>query len=162
MAIASIKDLYLDELGDLYDAETQVVRHLPRLAERAHSPELRDVLMQHGDESRLRLERLELIFTHWSERRPNRPCASLAGIVQEADERLTRVTTDETRDAAIASAAQRIEHYEMAAFDCARGYARRLNRPDEARLLEETLRDVERADRRLREIADPQPPLSVG
>ena len=162
MAIASIKDLYLDELGDLYDAEAQVVRHLPRLAERAHAPDLRAVLIQHGDESRLRLERLELIFTHWSERRPNRPCAALAGIVQEADERLARVTTDDARDAAIAGAAQRIEHYEMAAFDCARSHARRLNRPDEARLLEDTLHDVERADRRLREIADAQAPISVG
>lgn len=161
MAIASIKDLYLDELGDLYDAETQVVRHLPLLAERAHAPELRDALTKHGDESRLRLERLELIFTHWSERRPNRPCAALAGIVQEADDRLSRVATADVRDAAIAGAAQRIQHYEMAAYACARSYARRLNRPDEARLLEETLRDVERADRRLSEISDQQTSVSI-
>lgn len=154
MAIASLKDLYLDELGDLYDAETQVIRHLPRLAEQAHAPELRETLLRHCDESRLHLERLELIFTHWSERRRSRPCAALAGIVQEADDRLNQVTTDDARDAAIVGVAQRIEHYEMAAYGCARTYARRLNRPDEARLLQETLNDEGRADRCLSEIAE--------
>jgi len=154
MAIASLKDLYLDELGDLYDAESQIVCHLPRLAEQAHAPELREALLKHCDESRLHLERLELIFTHWSERHRSRPCAALAGIVQEADDRLNQVSTDDARDAAIVGVAQRIEHYEMAAYGCARTYARRLNRPDEARLLQETLQDEGRADRRLTEIAE--------
>jgi ferritin-like metal-binding protein YciE len=154
MAIASLKDLYLDELGDLYDAETQIIRHLPRLAEQTRAPELRETLIKHCQESRLHLERLELIFTHWSERRKSRPCAALTGIVQEADDRLKQVTADDTRDAAIVGVAQRIEHYEIAAYGCARSYARRLNRPDEARLLQETLDDEARADRRLSEIAD--------
>lgn len=154
MAIASLKDLYLDELGDLYDAEMQVIRTLPRLAEQAHAPELREALMKHCDESRLHLERLELIFTHWSERLKGRPCAAVGGIVQEADDRLNQVTTDDARDAAIIGVAQRIEHYEIAAYGCARTYARRLNRPDEARLLQETLQDEGRTDRRLTELAE--------
>src|SRR5215831_10734893 len=154
MAIASLKDLYLDELGDLYDVESQVVRHLPRLAESAHAPELRDTLIKHSQESRLHLERLDLIFTHWSERHKSRPCAALAGIVQEADERLSQPATDDARDATIIGVAQRIEHYEIAAYGCARTYAHRLNRPDEARLLQETLDEEGRADRRLTEIAE--------
>jgi ferritin-like metal-binding protein YciE len=154
MAIASLKDLYLDELGDLYDAETQMIRQLPLLAEHAHAPELRDALIKHSQESRLHLERLDLIFTHWSERQKSRPCAGLAGIVQEADDRLNQVTTDDARDAAIIGVAQRIEHYEIAAYGCARTYARRLNRDDEARLLQETLDDEGRADKRLTEIAE--------
>ena len=164
MAIASLKDLYLDELGDLYDAETQIIRHLARLAEQTHAPELREALIKHCQESRLHLERLELIFTHWSERRRSRPCAALTGIVQESDDRLNQVTTDDARNAAIVGVAHRIEHYEMAAYGCARAYARRLNRADEARLLQETLDDEMRADRRLTEIAFtndvamPQPP----
>src|SRR6516165_3335280 len=114
MAIASLKDLYLDELGDLYDVETQIIRHLPRFAESVHAPELRDALMKHCRESRLHLERLDLIFTPWSERHTSRPpCAALAGIVQEADERLNQVTTHDARDAAILGAVQRIEHYEI-------------------------------------------------
>src|SRR5689334_12216856 len=108
MPIGSLKDLYIDELGDLYDAETQMMRVLPRLAEAARAPELREALTRHCDESRLHLERLDLIFTHWGERRRTRPCAGLAGIVQEADDRLNQEATDDARDAAIIGVAQRI------------------------------------------------------
>jgi ferritin-like metal-binding protein YciE len=154
MSIASLKDLYLEDLGDLYDAENQMIRALPRLAEAARAPELKEALTRHGDESRLHLERLQLIFTHWGEKLPMRRCAGLAGIVQEADNRLTEPATDDARDAAIVGAAQRIEHYEIAAYGCLRTYASRLNRPDEARLLQETLDEEGRADHRLTEIAE--------
>jgi len=115
---------------------------------------LREALKKHCEESRLHLERLELIFTHWGERRRSSPCLGLAGIVQEADERLNEAATEDVRDAAIIGAAQRIEHYEIAAYGCARTYARRLNRLDEARLLQETLDEEGRIDRRLTELAD--------
>src|SRR5213594_2899250 len=154
MGIASLKDLYLDELGDLYDAERQLIRTLPRLADAAHAPELKETLTKHCDESRLHLERLQLIFTHWGEKVPSQSCAGLAGIVQEADDRLTEPATADARDAAIIGVAQRIEHYEMAAYGCARSYAYRLNRPDEARLLQETLDEEGRADHRLTEIGE--------
>jgi len=154
MSIGSLKDLYLDELCHLYDAETQMIRTLPRLAERAHAPELREALTRHSEESRHHLARLELIFTHWGERHHSKPCAGLAGIVQEADDRLNQKATDDARDAAIIGVAQRIEHYEIAAYGCARTFARRLNRLDEARLLQETLDDERRADRRLTEMAE--------
>ena len=130
-----------------------MIRELPRLAEAARAPELREALKKHCDESRLHLERLELIFTHWGQRQHQKRCAGLAGIVQEADDRLNQEATEDARDAAIIGVAQRFEHYEIAAYGCARTYARRLNRPDEARLLQETLDDEGRADRRLTEIA---------
>jgi ferritin-like metal-binding protein YciE len=110
--------------------------------------------MKHYEESRLHLERLQLIFTHWGERPGLHRCMGVAGIVQEADDRLNRGATDDVLDAAIIGAAQRFEHYELAAYGCARTYARRLNRPDEARLLQETLEEEGRADRRLTEIAE--------
>ena len=154
MPLASLKALYFDELADLYDAETQLIRTLPRLAEAARAPELREALKKHGDESRLHLERLELIFTHWGERPRSRPCAGLAGIVQEADNRLNEEATDDVRDAAIIGGAQRMEHYEIAAYGCARTYARRLNRLDEARLLQETLEEEGRTDQRLSFLAE--------
>ena len=153
MTIGSLKDLYFDELSVLYDAETQVIRLLPRLAEAAHAPELREGLTKHCDESRLHLERLQLIFTHWGERLAPRPCHGMAGVVQEADDRLNQPATADARDAAIIGVAQRIEHYEIAGYGCARTYARRLNRTDEARLLQETLDEEGRADRRLTGIA---------
>ena len=115
MAIGSLKDLYLDELSDLYDAELQIVRTLPRLAEAAHHPELRKALARHSEESRLHLERLDLIFTHWGARRGT--------IVHRSDRHCSRsrrrvhdATTNDARDATIIGAAQRIEHYEMAAY----------------------------------------------
>lgn len=154
MGIASLKDLYLDELADLYDAENQMIRTLRRLADAAHAPELKETLTKHGDDSRLHLERLQLIFTHWGMKPPSRRCAGLAGIVQEADDRLTKAKTDDARDAAIIGVAQRIEHYEIAAYGCARTYARRLNRSDEARLLQETLTEEGRTDHRLTEMAE--------
>src|SRR2546427_13023521 len=123
MPIGSLRDLYIDELGDLYDAETQMLRTLPQLVEQTRAPELREALTKHCDESRLHLERLQLIFTHWGEKVPSQSCAGLAGIVQEADNRLTKPATADARDAAIIGVAQRIEHYEMAAYGCARSYA---------------------------------------
>jgi ferritin-like metal-binding protein YciE len=154
MATGSLKELYLDELCDLYDAETQKILTLPRLAEAARQRELRDALTKQGIEARLHLERLQLIFTHWGETQHPQRCAGLAGIVQEADDRLNEPATDVAREAAIIGAARRIAHYEIAAYAAACLYARWLNRLDDARLLEETLEEEERADRRLAEIAD--------
>jgi ferritin-like metal-binding protein YciE len=153
MGLRSLKDLYFDELGTLYDAEIQMLRTLPRLSEAAHAPELRETLTSHCRESRLHVERLELIFTHWGERRPLRSSAGLAGLVQEADERLNQETTPDARDAAIIGVAQRIEHYEIAGYGSARRCALGLNRRDEARLLQETLDEEGRADDRLGAIA---------
>src|SRR5262245_26554647 len=154
MAIQSLKDLYFDELGDLCDVEEQVERALARMAEVARTPELRDALMRHGYESRLHLERLELIFTHWGELRRPRPCEGIAAIIHENDHRLQELMADAARDAAIAGAAHRIAHYEIAAYAAARMYALRLNRADEARLLQETLDEEGRADRAVTTIVD--------
>lgn len=154
MALESLKELYLDELGDLYDAEAQAIRTLTRLFERAKAPELREALTQHCQESRLHMERLQLIFTHWGQPVWPHTCAGIAGIVQEADDRLNQPMTVDVRDAAIIGVARRLEHYEIAAYGCIRMCARRLNRPDEARLLQETLNEETGADRRLSEIAE--------
>lgn len=154
MALGSLKELYLDELADLYDAEQQKLLTLPRLAEAARHPELRAALLKQCTDARLHLERLELIFLHWGQQPHPQRCTGLAAIVQEADDRLHEPATDVAREAAIISAAHHITHYEIAAYGAARLYARWLNRPDDARLLEETLQDEARADQRLTEIAD--------
>jgi ferritin-like metal-binding protein YciE len=156
MVNGALKELYLDELGDLYDAETLKILTLPRLAEAAHAPELREALTRQCLEARLHLERLQLIFTHWGETRRSRHCAGLAGIVQETDDRVNAPATETARDAAIIGAAQRMAHYEIAAYGSARLYARWLNRLDDARLLEETLDEEGRVDRRLTDIAEAQ------
>jgi ferritin-like metal-binding protein YciE len=156
MTNASLRELYFDELSDLYDAEEQGIRALPRMAEAVRAPELREALVKHVEESRLHLERLELIFTHWGEPRQSKSCAGLAGIVQEADDRLQRLAKGEARDAAIIGAVQRIEHYEMASYGSARSYASRLNRLDDVRLLQESLDEEVRVERRLSEMGETQ------
>lgn len=83
MGLGPLKELYLDELGDLYDAETQMLRTLPRFMELARAPELREVLHTHYRESRLHLERLQLIFTHWGERVTPRACAGVSALFRK-------------------------------------------------------------------------------
>jgi ferritin-like metal-binding protein YciE len=161
MASASLTDVYLEELATLYDAEIQALRILPLLHDAARSPKLREALTRHCDETRLHVERLQLIFTHWGGQAAPGRSLGLAGIVQESDERLNDGATDEARDAVVIGLAQRLEHYEIAAYGCARSYARRLNRPDEARLLLETLEEEGRAARRLTEIAEAQSELEL-
>src|SRR5262245_10530305 len=156
MAIQSLKDLYFDELGDLCDVEEQVERALARMAESARTPELREALMRQVHESRFHLERLELIFTHWGEARRPRQCEGMAAIVHENNHRLDELMADAARDAAIVGAAHRIAHYEIAAYGAARMYALRLNRADEARLLQETLDEAGRGDRVITAIAEAQ------
>jgi ferritin-like metal-binding protein YciE len=151
---SSLRELYLDELGDLYDSETQMILTLPRLSEAANVPALKDALMRQCREAQLHLERLDLIFTHWGETRRSRHCAGLAAIVQEADDRVNGPTTDPVRDVAIIGVAHRITHYEIAAYGAARLYARWLNRLDDVRLLAETLDDEDRAEQRLTDIAE--------
>jgi ferritin-like metal-binding protein YciE len=161
MGFGSLKDLYLDELALLYDAEVQVARTLGRLSEAARSPVLRETLVKQSRDALLHLERIELIFTHWGERRPLRTSAGLAGIVQEADERLNQETTPDAREAVVIGIAQRIAHYEMAVYGSVRICALRLNRRDEARLLQETLDEESRADNRLAAMIDATPTLDV-
>lgn len=154
MAMGSLKELYLDELYDLYDVEQQKILTLPRLAEAVRQPELRDALIRQCLEARLHLERLQLIFIHWGERQRPQRCAGLAAIVQETDDRLNEPATEVAREAAIIGAAHRIGHYEIAAYGAARLYARWLNRLDDVRLLDETIEEEGRADRRLTDIAE--------
>ena len=156
MANRALTDIYLAELAMLYDAEMQALRVLPRLRDAARSVRLRDALSRHCDETRLHVERLQLIFTHWGGQAATGRSAGIAGIVQEADERLNEPVTDDARDAVVVAVAQRLEHYEIAGYGAARTLARRLGRPDEARLLLETLEDEGRAARRLTEIIESQ------
>ena len=154
MSADRLRELYLNELSDLHDAENRAILLLSRLAEASQHGGLRRTLTQHATEARLHLERIQLIFTHWGETRRPRTCAGLVGIVQEADDRLNDPATDDARDAAIIGIAQRVAHYEIAAYGAARIFARWLNRLDDARLLEETIDEQRRADRRLIEVAD--------
>ncbi len=154
MALESLKDLYLDEIADLMQVERQALPELQRLAEVAHAPELREALLRHADVSRLHVERLELIRARHAAAAPCGPSPAAAALLAQVESRIADAGTPDVRDAAIIGMAQRLEHYEIAAYGCARAYARRLDRHDDADLLETSLAEEGIADHRLTEIAD--------
>lgn len=154
MGIGSLRDLYLDELFDVYDAEAQASRACARLTDSARAPALRGALARLAQESRLHLERLQLILTHWGEPVRICRCRAVEAIVQQADDRVHAAKTPAICDASILAAIRRIEYYEMAVYNCAQTSARQLNRMDDARLLQESLDDEERALERFTDIAE--------
>ncbi len=154
MPTATLRDLYAAELHDLFDAEQQILQELPGMAARATSAELRHAFEDHYEQTQVHIERLELLFRQLAERPRLQPSEAMRGLVQEARRRAADAEPGEVLDAALIAAAQRIEHYEIAAYGCARSYAGTLGDAPAARLLQQTLDEEGRADQRLTEIAE--------
>ena len=149
MALESMQDLFLNELKDSYNSEKQIVRALPRLAKAAASPELAQALRKHLKETENQVQRLERIFKSLGQTPRGKKCKGMEGIIEEGKEVLEEEGAPEVIDAALIAAAQRVEHYEMAAYGCLRTYAQLLGYSDAERLLQETLNEEEAADRTL-------------
>ena len=126
MKLESLHDLYLSELSDLYSAEKQIVNALPKMIEKTESPELRQALEDHLEETRGHVERLEQVFEMHGESPQREKCKGMEGVLAEGDELVGKDATPAVRDAAIISAAQRVEHYEMAAYGTVRTWAEQL------------------------------------
>lgn len=154
MAFQSLKDLYIDQLRDLYDAEQQVSRAMPDLIKASSSPDLRDSFRKHLDETKFQLERLDLIFKKLGQSPEGRRCRGIEGIIAEGHELIQEGSAPDVADAAIIAAAQRVEHYEMAAYGCARTFAERLDDHYAAELLQQTLLEEEATDQLLSDIAE--------
>lgn len=154
MATQSLRDLYLEELEDLYDAERQILETLPTMISSASSPALKRVFEDHLEQTRVQSERLQLIFKQLGTSGSGRRCAAMDGLLEEGRERLRRIPEGEVRDAALISAAQRVEHYEIAGYGTARTFAERLGAFDHADLLQRTLDEEGEADHRLTGIAE--------
>jgi ferritin-like metal-binding protein YciE len=154
MPIVTLRDLYIAELQDLFDAERQIVSALPGMATAATSSELRTALSDHLEETNIQLQRLELLLRRLDVGEPGTPCEAMRGLLAEGRRRIAATERGDVLDAALIGAAQRIEHYEIAAYGCARTYARTLGDADAARLLQQTLEEEGRADHRLSRIAE--------
>ncbi len=154
MKLESLHDLYLLELKDLYSAEDQIVKALPKVIEKATSPELRTALSNHLEETKEHVTRLEQIFEMHGEDAKKQKCKGMQGILEEGDETIGKDATAAVRDAAIIGACQRVEHYEMAAYGTVRTYARQLGHERAAALLDRTLEEEDAADEKLTEIAE--------
>jgi ferritin-like metal-binding protein YciE len=161
MQLNSLNDVYEGQLGDLYDAEKQLVAALPKVAAAAHSDELRKALHEHLDETRGHVERLEQIFGDLGMPMPTETCMAMQGLIREGDQIVTATGDPAAKDAAMIAAAQRVEHYEIAGYGTARTLARELGHGDAASLLDKTLDEESNADSLLTKIATGGP-LSSG
>jgi ferritin-like metal-binding protein YciE len=153
MKLESLHSLYLSELSDLYSAEKQIVKALPKMIQKTASPELRQALEDHLEQTNGHIQRLEQVFEMQAESPKRQKCKGMEGILAEGDELVGRDATPAVRDAAIISAAQRVEHYEMAAYGTVRTYAEQLGLGRAAALLQETLEEERAADEKLTSIA---------
>lgn len=149
----SLQDLYKMELADLYDAEQQIIKALPKMIDGATSEELKDALNEHLDVTKEQASRLEQIFEQMGEKPKREKCKGMQGVITEGSDLLEEIKDDDLRDAAIISAAQRVEHYEMAGYGTARTYAQLLGEDQAAKLLQQTLDEEKEADQKLTDLA---------
>ncbi len=153
MKLENLEQLFLQELRDLYDAEDQITEALPKMIEAAHYPQLKNALQEHLNVTRKQIERLDQIFDMLGEDASGQTCKGMKGVIKEGDEIVSQGGDGATVDAGIISAAQRVEHYEMAGYGTVRTYAELLGRQQIARLLQQTLDEEKEADEKLTEIA---------
>ena len=149
----ALKELYIDELKDIYNAENQLVKALPKMAKAANSDELRTGFEEHLQQTRGHVQRLEQIFKALGEKPSGKKCKAMEGLVAEGAEIMGEDYDDDVMDAALIAAAQRVEHYEIAAYGTVRTYAELLGEDTGAQLLEQTLEEEKETDQKLTDMA---------
>jgi ferritin-like metal-binding protein YciE len=154
MELGSLTDVLIEELGDLYSAEQQLMDALPKMAAAAHSYELREALESHLGETQVHVERLSEIFSDMGIRFiPEKTCSAMRGLVRDGEETIASSGDSVAIDAALIGAAQRIEHYEIASYGTARALAGELGLDAASALLETTLAEEGKADKALTKLA---------
>jgi ferritin-like metal-binding protein YciE len=149
----ALKELYVDELKDIYSAENQLVKALPKMAKAATSDDLRTGFEEHLEQTRGHVQRLEQIFKGLGEKPTGKKCKGMEGLVAEGQEMMDEDFEDDLMDAALISAAQRVEHYEIAAYGTVRTYAELLGEDQAVTLLEQTLEEEKETDQKLSDLA---------
>ena len=154
MRLDSLRDLYLEQLRDLYSAENQLVDALPKMAERATSLDLKNSFNQHLRQTEEQVRRLEQIFNDLGERPKALTCEGMKGLIREGEEMLDMKGENKVIDAGLIACAQRIEHYEIAAYGTVRTYAKTLGQKQHVTLLESTLKEESQTDEKLSKLAE--------
>lgn len=153
MTIKTTQDLLLDELRDIYHAEKQLLKALPKMARKANSDKLRQAFEAHLEETNGQVDRLEQVFELLDKPARGKRCEAMAGLVEEAQEMIDEIKTPEVLDAALITAAQKVEHYEIASYGSVAALAEALGHKDVAKLLAETLAEEKAADEKLNKLA---------
>ena len=150
----SLRELYVEELRDLYNAETQLVKALPKMAKASSNDQLREAFEEHLRETSGHVSRLEQIFEQLGEKASGKKCVGMEGLVKEGAEIMKEDYGENVKDAAIIGAAQKVEHYEMAGYGTVRTFAELLGENEHVSLLEQTLEEEKNADQKLTDIAE--------
>lgn len=154
MAVRTFEDLFIDELKDLYDAEHQLTKALPKMAKAATSPDLKKAFESHLTETEGHIKRLEQVFEGLGQKATRKTCPAMKGLVEEGSEVIEEDMEPEVKDAALIGAAQRVEHYEMAGYGTVRTFAHILGHHDLEGILQETLNEEGAADEKLTQLAN--------
>jgi len=149
----TLKELYVDELRDLYDGEQQLIKALPKMAKNSNSNELRNGFLEHLQQTKEHAKRLEQILEGLGEATKGKKCKGLRGIVAEGAEVLGDDFDGDVKDAALISAAQRVEHYEIAAYGTVRAFAELLGESEASSLLKQTLNEEKETDEKLTQLS---------
>ena len=150
----SLQQLYVDELRDLMSAEHMILKALPKMAEKASHSGLKDAFRMHEQQTRQHVQRLEQIFAMLGIKAEEKKCKGMEGIIEEGQEVMKEYGDSDVLDAALIAAAQRVEHYEIAAYGCVRTYANVLGLGNQEELLQQTLNEEGNTDHRLTQLAD--------
>ena len=154
MPTKTLEDLFLDTLKDIYYAERKIVRALPKMARAARSPELRAAFEKHEEETQTHVERLQQVFEILGKAARGKTCPAIDGIIEEGEETMQALADSPALDAGLISAAQAVEHYEMARYGTLHRWAQVMGRADVAKLLDQTLQEEGATDQTLTGIAD--------
>jgi ferritin-like metal-binding protein YciE len=148
-----LDDLFLHMLKDVYHAEKQILRALPKMAKNAESDELRMAFETHREETAVQVERLEQVFELLGKRARGEPCEAIQGLIEEGKEIMEEAEVPDVMDAGLIAAAQAIEHYEIARYGTLKAWADQLGMKDAARLLDQTLQEEKKTDQLLSQLA---------
>ncbi|KAF0677159.1 YciE/YciF ferroxidase family protein [Profundibacterium mesophilum] len=152
--IKTMDDLYLHTLRDIYYAEQQIEKALPKMIDKARNPQLRDAFSSHLDETRQHVQRLEQVFQVLGEKAKSATCPAIDGIIKESEDIAGDIEDDKVLDAALAAAAQAVEHYEMTRYGTLIAWSKELGRNECAELLSQNLADEKSADQKLTQLAE--------
>ncbi len=153
MTVRTTRELLIDELRDIYHAEKQLVKALPKMAKAAKADKLRQAFEHHLEETKGQVERLEQVFEKLDVRASRKRCEAMEGLIDEAKEMIEEIKTPEVLDAALIVGAQKVEHYEIASYGSVCALAEALGQDDVTKLLEQTLEEEKAADQKLNQLA---------
>ena len=154
MKLDTLKTLYIEELRDLYNAESQLLKALPKMAKAASSEELKDAFEKHLEQTKTHVERLEEVFEEIGEKPKSKTCKAMKGLIDEGSEILQEDGEESVIDAGIIVAAQKVEHYEIASYGSVRTFAQLLGKDRSAELLQTTLDEESETNETLNQLAE--------